>query len=423
MGIRKGRKCVSATRQYRDRSLAYKKKKQYPASLGTVDVGVGFDKPMDDATASTLANYTISSGNIVSLTWNSNRFTPNSQNPAVMILKQTALLKVTGLTGTSGTLTIKNVKDAYGNVLTSASVPFTVDTKMQWGVVGANENGSWNAVVPVAANSFDIYSDGVGEWANYDEATFVYEQVTGDFDKKLRVEYQDGSSQWARAGLVVRDTLNFGMNRTTQAGTTTVAPYDGKAGRYQKCFVSPTGATLTGPGATGASDWELNRRLDTGGATTGATSDGPNSIPQYPNGWCRIQRVGQTFNLFRSDDGITWVKMGHTTWGADDESKLPMPNTLYVGPEFSPENGNVAQVADRGTFLAQIRDYGNYVAVFSPQLKIAADSTGKVTLTWSAGTLMSSPTVQGTYSPVQNATSPFMVTPAGAATTFYRVKQ
>jgi len=395
------------------------------AVAGTVDVGVGFDKPMDDASASTLANYSISSGTIASVTWNSNRFTSNSQNPLVMVRKQTALLKITGFTGTSGSVTIKNVSDAYGNKLASATVPFTVDTKMQWGVVGANQSGGWNAVVPVAANGFDVYSDGAGEWANSDEATFVFEQVKGDFDKKLRVEYQDGSSQWARAGLIVRDVTNFGVDAATQQGSqpgnTPTYPFDGKAGRYQKCHVNPVGATLTGPGSAGNATWEGNRRLDTGGGCTSAIT-GVNSTPLYPNAWCRIQRVGQTFTCFRSDDGVNWVTLGSTTWGVDDTSKTPMPDTVYVGPEFSPETGNVSIAADRGTFLAQFRDYGNYVGVFNPQLKIGADATGKVSISWATGTLMSSPTVQGIYSVVPNATSPMVVTPAGAATTFYRVK-
>jgi hypothetical protein len=393
------------------------------ATAGTIDIGVGFDKPMDGNTLALLANYSVSSGSISSLTVCSNRFTANSLDPLASIVKQSVLLKVTGFSGSTGTLTVNNVKDAFGNQVTSVSLPFTVDTKMQWGVVGANEFGGWNAVAETGAGSFDLYSDGVGEWANYDEATFAFESVTGDFDKKLRVEYQDGSSQWARAGLIVRDSLNFGVDRTTQAGAATAAPYDGKAGRYQKCFVAPAGATLTGPGTTGASDWELNRRLDTGGATTGAPFTGAGSAPHYPNAWCRIQRVGQTFNLFRSDDGVNWVMLGSTTWGVDDESKTPMPNTLYVGPEFSPENGNLAQAADKGTFLARMRDYGNYVAVIDPQLKVGMAPTGKVSITWTTGTLVSSPTVQGTYAPVTGAASPFLVTPATAGTTFYRVKQ
>ena len=83
---------------------------------------------------------------------------------------------------------------------------------MTWGVVGANQLGGWNAAVPVGTGGFDVYSDGIGEWGTYDETTFVYEKVTGDFDKKLRVEYQDGSSEWARAGIIVRDAPTCWLN-------------------------------------------------------------------------------------------------------------------------------------------------------------------------------------------------------------------
>ena len=396
---------------------------QDPTTAGTVDIGVGFNKPVDTASGSLLANYTVSSGTITSLTWYTNRFTANSKNPLVMTVKQTALLKVTGLSG-SGTLTVKNVADTFGNKITSTNVAFTVDPNMKWGVVGANQTGGWNAVVPVAANGFDVYSDGIAEWGNYDETTFVYEQVTGDFDKKLRVQYQDGSSEWGRAGLIVRDVTDFGVDAATQEGSqpgnTPVAPYDGKAGRYQKCHVNPVGATLTGPGTAGNQSWEGNRRLDTGGGCTTALT-GVNAVPQYPNAWCRIKRQGQKFTIFRSNDGVTWVTLGTTTWGVDDTSKTPMPATVYVGPEFSPENGNITQAADQGTFLAQFRDYGDYVA--NPQLTVSMDATGKVTISWAAGTLVGSSTVHGTYAPVTGATSPYVVTPTAGATMFYQVTQ
>lgn len=392
---------------------------------GTLDIGVGFNKTVD-ASAGQIANYSVSGGTIASLTVYTNRFTADSQNPLAMVLRQSVLLKVTGLSGNSGVLTVNNITDTFGNKLSSTNVPFTAST-MAWGVVGANQLGGTNAVVPVAPNGFDVYSDGIAEWGNYDETTFVYEQVTGDFDKKLRVEYQDGSSQWARAGLIVRDVTNFGVDAATQQGSqpgnTPVAPYDGKAGRYQKIHVNPVGATLGGPGNPGNAAWEGNRRLDTGsGCTTALT--GVNSIPQYPNAWCRLKRVGQTFTIFRSDDGVNWINLGSTTWGVDDATKALMPATVYVGPEFSPENGNVA-LADQGTFLAAFRDYGNYTAsvIFDPQLKIGTDPTGKITMSWTSGTLISSPTVQGTYSPVQSAVSPFTVTPSPGTTTFYRIKQ
>lgn len=380
---------------------------------GNVEVGVGFDQPVDDASWSALANYTISSGAIASLGWFSNRFTADSQNPLVMTRKQNALLKLTGFAGGSGTLTISNAKNAYGNAITPITLPFTVDIVRKWGVVGANEFGGWNAAVPVGPGAWDIYSDGVAEWASYDETTFVYEPVTGDFDKQLRVQYQDGSSTWARAGLIVRDVLNFGVNRATQQG--------GAAGRYQKCHADPVGPVLTGPGNAGYAGWEGNRRLDQGGATTTALSSN-NAAPLYPSAWCRLKRTGQTFTLYRSDDGVNWLELGATTWGVNDATKTPMPNTVYVGPEFSPENGDITLSQDRGTFLAQFRDYGDYPPAFNPQMSILVNPVGGTAISWTLGSLVSAPSVQGPYTPVTGAVSPYVVTPTAAAA-FYRVRQ
>jgi hypothetical protein len=307
-------------------------------TAGTTDIGVSFDEPVDAVSAAVAANYSIAPGTITSVTYNAK--------------SQGVLLKVTGLAaGASATVTVKNVADLKGNKITTATVPVTVSSKMKWGVVGAGELGKGAWVVPVSDNGFDLYSDGIAEWATYDEATFVYEEVTGDFDKMLRVEYQDNSSQWARAGLIVREVLNFGVDRTTQTDSQ-------KAGRYQKCHVNPVGPTLTGPGTAGNGAWETNRRLQEGGATS-AAGGGGNPVP-YPNAWCRIKRTGSTFEMFRSSDAVNWVSLGTTTFDP------PMAAKLYVGPEFSPENGNIPQESDRAIWMTKIRDYGNYPPVIAP---------------------------------------------------------
>ncbi len=394
------------------------------ATAGTVDVGVAFSKPVDDVSGALQANYSVSPGTITGITWYTNCFYPDSLKPTAMIKKQSAVLKVTGLSG-SGTLTVKNVADTLGNHLsaTGTNVAFTVDTTMKWGVVGANTLGLVNGVAEVAPGGFDVYSDGIGEWGTTDEATFVYQAVTGDFDKKVRVEYQDNSSQWARAGIIMREDLTvLGMSTADQATM---------CGRYQKCHVNPVGPTLTATagvvGTLGNALWEGNRRLDVGGASTSALT-GVNSVPNYPNAWCRIQRVGQVFTIFRSDDGVNWVNLGKTTWGVDDVALKPMPATVYVGPEFTPENGNcgadpITAFSNQGTFLARFRDYGDYTAAFTPNLTVSMDATGKVTMSWAAGTLVSSSTVHGTYTAVTGATSPLVITPTAGATMFYQVKQ
>jgi hypothetical protein len=333
---------------------------------GTFDIGLVFNKMMDVASAATLTNYSLSSGTIKTVNYMTN-------SPSVLVT-------ASGLTaGATVTLTVKNVADSVGNKIVTTNFQVNVSA-MTWGEVGGEEMAAdptdypgpavWPGgfpagygVVAVATNAFDLYTDGWAEWNNYDESTFVYEAVTGDFDKKLEVVYQDASSQWARAGIVMREDLSvIGMNAATQQGdnangNTPTMPTTGLAGRYQKIHVNPAVPTLTGPGTMGNNAWECNRRLAVGGGCSSPAVNGDN--PLYPNAWVRIQRFwGTNVNIFRSDDGKDWVWMGQTVWSADQNAPA-MPNTVYVGPEYSCEDGNITTATDRNRFLAQMRNYGN----------------------------------------------------------------
>jgi hypothetical protein len=64
-----------------------------------------------------------------------------------------------------------------------------------------------------------------------------------------------------------------------------------------------------------------------------------------------------------------------------------------------------------------------YSPVVNPQLTVSIDATGKVTITWAAGTLVGSSSVHGTYAPITGATSPYVVTPTSGTTMFYQVTQ
>jgi hypothetical protein len=356
------------------------------------DVGVSFNLPYDVASATKTANYTLSAGTLASIT------AYESASDVV--------LKVNGLTiGGSYTLTVSNVADSAGNRMVTVTMPFTV-SNMKWGIVGGNELQAGNGVVAIGNNGFDIYSDGVTEWGTYDEATFVYEQITGDFDKKVRVEFQEPSSQWARAGLIARDVTNIGVDRATQEG--------GVAGRYQKVHVNPVTTVM---GTAGNNTWEGNRRLITG---SGTTSAGGGGTPQYPHAWCRLQRVDQTFTIYSSNDGKTWSRLGVTTWGADASTdNTRMPDTVYVGLDYSPENGNVSDETLRRMFLAKFRDYGDTFSA-TPELTAERTATG-LTITYT-GTLQSATVILGPWDDVTGATSPYSANATGDRM-FYRAKK
>jgi hypothetical protein len=356
---------------------------------GSYDIGLIFNKALDPTSAATAANYSLSTGKVLAANLITN-------SPGVIVT-------ATNLgAGSNVTITVKNVADTLGNKISSANFQFVV-SKMAWGEVGAegmasdptdfagpaNYVGGFPAgygVVAVATNAFDLYSDGWAEWDNYDETTFVYEPITGDFDKKLQVVYQDNSSEWARAGLIMREDLStIGMDSLTQTGNgvegpananPSTGPFTGLAGRYQKIHANPVGETLTD--AAGNASWETNRRLWVG---SGCSADNYNqdggasgaAYPLYPNVWCRLQRQWSTnFSYFRSDDGQNWVWMGTTVWSDNSNALVnaspAMPATVYVGPEFSPEVGNYASDEQnlRGRCLAQMRNYGDTWASVPP---------------------------------------------------------
>jgi hypothetical protein len=324
--------------------------------------------------------------------------------------------------------------------MTSGSQSFKMGT-MSWGAVGGDQLKLGYGVVPVGANGFDVYSDGISEWNNYDESTFVYEQITGDFDKKLQVVYQDTSSEWARAGIIVRDVTNFGVDAIAQTGdptedtgsNTPTAPFTGKAGRYQKVHVNPQFCLPPSDGGTtnGNWTWEGNRRLVTGGGCTTAIGTSVNAVPkngnpQYPNAWCRIKRVGSTFAIYRSVDGVNWIQLGSTSFpDRTDPDQSAFPATVYVGPEFSCENGNIytatAGTPPQGMFLAQFRNYGDtfQATPTTPTLAWTHSASG-LTLTFT-GTLQSATSVAGPWTNVTGG-SPQTVPTTGPAQ-FFRASQ
>src|SRR5439155_9686318 len=125
----------------------------------------------------------------------------------------------TGLAaGATSTITIQNVQDQAvpANTIATTNITFQ-DSGYAWAESGTPALPG--RVIAMGTNGFDIFSAGSAQWANYDEVVIVYKQITGDFDLKARVEFQDFSSHWARAGVMAREALNEGEDATTQATT------------------------------------------------------------------------------------------------------------------------------------------------------------------------------------------------------------
>jgi endonuclease/exonuclease/phosphatase family metal-dependent hydrolase len=134
---------------------------------------------------------------------------------------------------------------------------------------------------------FTVAGSGTDIWNTADEFRFVYQQLTGDGSIVTRVTALEKVDDWAKAGVMMRDTLGAGS-------------------RYALMLVSP------GNGLA------FQRRTATGGEAS-SVSGGSGKAPQY----LKLTRDGSTFSAYKSTDGAKWTKVG--------SQSISMGSTIYVG--------------------------------------------------------------------------------------------
>jgi len=134
---------------------------------------------------------------------------------------------------------------------------------------------------------------------------------TGDFDVKVRVASLDQRDPFTKAGLMVREDLTAG-SRNAMLSTT----FSDKGYRFTWRQVA-------------------NDLTQAGGS-------GPVS---FPNGWVRLQRVGDKISGYRSTDGVNWTLVQSATITG-------LAQTVFVGLAATSHNATLSTTA-------QFRDFGN----------------------------------------------------------------
>ena len=396
------------------------------------EVGLGFDEALDPVSAGAIANYTLSKGQVTGV-----RFQPYSTptDPvAPVLIKSDVVLETSGLAaGDTFTVTVKNVADLKGNPIPAAGVSKSVTVgSMVWVDVGGNEylagnipSPDWgqdatkyydDAVALKTDKDFDLISGGTANWDNYDEATFVYEEITGDFDRIVRVEYQDPSSQWARAGIMARTSLDQGISRADATGGTS------PMGAAMIIRVNPA---VQWSGAAGNNAYEWVYRDAVGG---NYSSSGGGGAPLYPNAWMRLQKSGTLFTGFRSADGVTWTQIGTHDWAtatAADGSPLDVSH-LFVGPYFAPEFNNNETWRIGHSAVAKFRDYAPFGNTTTPNITAVTQASGNITITWTGGGTLewtSALAPGATWTSTNDSDGSYSEATSSAQTKFFRVKQ
>jgi hypothetical protein len=154
-------------------------------------------------------------------------------------------------------------------------------TSQDIGAVAAAGSSSYSV------GSWTVNGSGADIWNNADEFRYVHQPASGDCEVIARVSGVQNTDPWAKAGVMIRESLT--------------------AGSRHACMALTAGNGLA-----------FQRRVTTDGVST-HTAGGAGTAPY----WVRVTRVGSTFTGYRSTDGITWTAVGSET--------ITMGATVYVG--------------------------------------------------------------------------------------------
>ncbi|HVU23024.1 MAG TPA: putative glycoside hydrolase [Opitutus sp.] len=215
----------------------------------------------------------------------------------------TASISSDGVSWTSiGSQTLSLAANLYAGLAVCSHVSGTLNTSTFDNVsVGAPAWTDTDVGSPLPAGSsslsggtFTVNGAGAETYGTSDEFHYVSRPFTGDCTITARIATEQNTSQWAKVGLMLRES--------TAANAA-----------YSFVFLTPDQTSGTDRGIL------FESRASTGASST-QTSNLPGYIAPY---WLRLSRSGDTFTAFRSSDGVVWTTVGTQT--------LSLASTLDVG--------------------------------------------------------------------------------------------
>ena len=184
---------------------------------------------------------------------------------------------------------VATVKAASGSVSGTASVTVKVASSIfagdaDIGTISAGKGGSYS----LSGSVYTLKGAGTDIWGTADSFHYVYQSLTGDGVITARVLSVQNTNTWAKAGVMIRNTLSANSSHA---------------------------AIYVTRGSGVSSQW----RTTAGGSSGSSTVAG--LVAPY---WVRLTRVGNTFKAERSSNGTTWTQVGTTR-------TIAMNTTVFIG--------------------------------------------------------------------------------------------
>ncbi|HON92018.1 MAG TPA: discoidin domain-containing protein [Sedimentisphaerales bacterium] len=171
------------------------------------------------------------------------------------------------------------------------------DTAQNWTTNGADSlvvyfRGQAPGFAEMADGKIIMSAIGNDIWDNSDQFRFAYKTLNGDATIVARVESIVRSNEWAKGGVMIR--------QSTEPGSV-------------HAFMP-----ITPSGGNGAS---FQRRLTAAGASENSDNTGAAVAAPY---WVKLERKGNAFSGFISPDGTTWTQLGTAV-------TVPMTGPVLIG--------------------------------------------------------------------------------------------
>ncbi|OHB80725.1 MAG: hypothetical protein A2Z25_02875 [Planctomycetes bacterium RBG_16_55_9] len=190
------------------------------------------------------------------------------------------------------------------NGVTNSEAVLALTAPRDWTLQAVGELSLWfhglppsvGSFVEAPAGTYTITAEGVDIWNQADEFHYAYKTLTGAGMIDARVVSVQNTNVWAKAGVMIRETLEPGS-------------------KFAAVYITP------------ANGCRFQARTDTDIAATSDTSVAtPQQIAITAPYWVRMERsVSGTFRGYYSSDGTNWQSM---SW---NPQSITMGSNVYIG--------------------------------------------------------------------------------------------
>ena len=139
-------------------------------------------------------------------------------------------------------------------------------------------------------NNFIIMASGKDIWDYEDEGHFAYLEHEGDFDIVVRIKSLTMANLYTKAGIMARDTLESDSRNVFLVAFGDNGPRRNNNGGCEFQY-----RTLKGGESLAIYPAEID-------------GNGPLCSVDYPNVWLRLNRTGDEFKAYFSNDGSQWLE-------------------------------------------------------------------------------------------------------------------